>query len=312
MMRYIGRWRDRVDNEIMNHLSGDVPAVWERGKEYFLRGGKRIRPALVMLGAKEAGGSEETVIRLAAAVEILHTFTLIHDDIEDNSDLRRGDECLHIEHGIPLAINAGDLLFAKSFELASSYGPLIAERFAKTVCSIAEGQDQDISWSRGDYLPDEKEYVAMIERKAGVLIGFSLEAGYTAVTGKENIPIRDYGIAIGAAFQIIDDILGVAGNLKKTGKDIDKDILERKKSLPIIKAIELHPKGRELEQIFLKENKTDSDIKFIRASIQESGSIDYCKKLVKNIINGAGDPFKNKEVGGMLKSFSQFVIEREF
>ena len=311
-MKYIGRWRERIDNEIMGHLSGDVPAVWERGKEYFLRGGKRIRPVLVMLGAKEAGGSEEKVIRLAAAVEILHTFTLIHDDIEDNSDIRRGNECLHVEHGIPLAINAGDLLFAKSFELASSYGPLIAERFAKTVCSIAEGQDQDISWSQGDYMPDEDEYLSMVRRKAGVLIGFSLEAGHMSIIGKENIPIRDYGVAVGAAFQIIDDILGVAGNLQKTGKDVDKDILERKKSLPIIKAIELHPKGRELEQTFLKENKTDSDVKFIRKSIQESGAIEYCKKLVGDIISNAGAPFKNKEVGEVLKSFSQFVIEREF
>ena len=312
MMKYAGRWRERIDREIMGHLSGEVPAVWERGKEYFLRGGKRIRPALVLLGAKEAGGSEERVIRLAAAVEILHTFTLIHDDIEDNSDLRRGDDCLHVEHGIPLAINAGDLLFAKSFELASSYGPLVAERFAKTVCSIAEGQDQDISWSQGGYIPSEEEYIAMVERKAGVLIGFSLEAGYLAVSGKECLPIRNYGTAIGAAFQIIDDILGVAGDLKKTGKDVDKDILERKKSLPVIKAIELHPSGRELEQRFLKEDKTEEDVKFIRTAISESGAIEYCRKVVKTIISDAGAPFKNQEVGEMLKSFSRFVGEREF
>ncbi|MBR9689430.1 MAG: polyprenyl synthetase family protein, partial [Candidatus Altiarchaeota archaeon] len=241
MMKFVKKWKPEVDKEIMKSLVGTVPEVWERSKDYFLRGGKRLRPALVLLGAKEAGGTETKSLRVAAAIEIMHTFTLIHDDIEDSSEFRRGDRCLHKQYGIPLAINTGDALFAKSFQLFTEESQELANEFAKTMCTIVEGQELDISWSKENRIPTEAEYISMVEKKTSELIGFSLEAGYMSASGKRSPKLREYGKRLGVAFQIIDDILGVAGNPDKTGKDVDKDIGERKKSLPIIHAIENHP-----------------------------------------------------------------------
>ena len=310
MKDYIGKLKPVIDEEIFRNLGGEVPGVWDRGKDFLLRGGKRIRPALVLLGMKEAGGREEKILSLAAAVEILHNFTLIHDDIEDNSELRRGKPCMHIETGIPLAINTGDLLFAKAFELAAMYGPFVSKRFAETVCGIAEGQEQDISWSSGDYIPTEEEYMGMILRKTGQLIGFALESGYMVERGETNESFRKYGLAMGAAFQIIDDVLGIAGERGKTGKDVDKDILESKRSLPVIKALEA-PGSGEFRERFLKSEKTGEDVEFIRKFVGESGSLDYCRKKAREILEGAGMPFRDKDVKEKLGALSKFILERE-
>jgi len=314
---YVKKWKPTIDAAIMGSFEpwrkDGLLELHEWAKSYFLAGGKRLRPALVLLGAKEAGGHEEDVVKLAAAVEILHNFTLIHDDIMDKSDYRRGKPTLYKVAGIDLAINVGDALFSKAFSLAADYGGAVAKKFADTTTIIVEGQDMDVRWShKHGWLPSEDEYVEMVRRKTSVLLGSSLELGFMAVTGKENPALNRYGEALGVAFQIIDDILGIFGDPKKMGKDADKDIQEGKRSLPILWAIKKHSEGKKMLQVLDKDTKTPEDIEWVKRVVRESGAVEYCMKRAREWVDKASYPFKDKEVEKYLEGFKMFIIEREF
>lgn len=311
-MDFANKWRNEVDKTILNFLKGDEPLLWERARNYPSRGGKRMRPALVLLGAKEAGGKEEDVMAMAAAVEIFHDFTLVHDDIEDSSELRRGKPCLHKIYGIPLANNAGDGMHIKSYILAARYGPEITKNFMETAITIIEGQEMDLRWSESDHLPSEEEYVEMIRRKTSVLLGFSMEAGYQIVTGKKNPKLREHAESLGVAFQIIDDILGAAGNADKTGKDVDKDIEEGKKNLPMLYAIKNHRDGNKVLELLNKKKRDRDEIDLIKRVIKESGALEYCRAEAQRWIDRAGYEFRNEEVRVHMEKFKKFLASREF
>ena len=312
MIDFAKEWKAEIDKTVLDFMAGDEPNLWKRARDYPSRGGKRMRPALVLLGAKEAGGNEKDVLKLAAAVEIFHDFTLIHDDIEDSSDFRRGKPCLHRIHGIPLANNTGDGLHIKAYMLAAEYGHEVLKNFLQTAITIVEGQEMDLRWSESDYLPAEDEYVEMTRRKTSVLLGFSIESGYQAVTGKRNPELRNYAESLGVAFQIIDDILGAAGDTSKTGKDADKDIEEGKKNLPMIYAVKNHKDGPRVLELLNKNKRSREEIDFIKAAIKESGALGYCKAEARKWIDRAVYDFKNEEVKGHLEKFKKFLAEREF
>ncbi|MBR9680616.1 MAG: polyprenyl synthetase family protein [Candidatus Altiarchaeota archaeon] len=312
MIDFLDQYKTQVDNEIKVAFSSKQKELMSRCQDYVERGGKRIRPLLVFLGALEGEGKPEDVLKVAASIEIMHNFTLVHDDIEDKSDFRRGSPALHKTHGIPLAINTGDAMFAKSFELISSVSQKLANEFAKTMWEIASGQDLDISWSESSKIPSESDYILMVSKKTGELIGFSLESGYTAVSGESNPKLKKLGINLGIAFQIIDDVLGVIGDKKTTGKDTDKDIIEGKRSLPIIKAIELSPNGDKIKKIILKKEKTSEDIALVRREVKASGAVDYCFELAKQIIKNQNYDFKNKQVEVAVNQLKEFFVNRKY
>jgi geranylgeranyl diphosphate synthase type I len=313
---YVGKWKPRVDGAIMSELArweAELPELHGWAQAYFRAGGKRIRPALVLLGAKEAGGREEDALELAAAVEMLHNFTLIHDDIEDRSDYRRGEPTLYKAIGTELAINVGDGIYSRSFSLAAGYGPEVVRAFADTGTTIMEGQDMDIRWSRKrDWVPSEDEYIEMVRRKTSVLVGSSLELGFMAASGRRNREIYGYGEALGVAFQITDDLLGIFGDPKKTGKDADKDIAEGKRSLPIIYAVRNHEEGKGLLKLLDKPKKSAEDVARMKRLVRDSGAVGYCTGLAREWTGRATYGFKVPEVREYLEGFKEFIIEREF
>ncbi len=294
---YLRRWKPLIDRKIFDSLGSG--ALWERAGEYPARGGKRLRPVMVLLGAREEG-SEEGALGLAAAVELVHNFTLIHDDIEDSSRLRRGKPCLHIEHGVPLAINAGDALFASAFRLAAPYGKEVVEFLARTVERVAEGQDMDLRWVREDYWPDEKEYFEMVEKKTGELMGASLYLGALS-KGVERRDLYEFGKRLGVAFQLRDDLLNLVGDEGKMGKDWGSDITEGKRTLMAIKS--LSPELRGLMGTGRKEG--------IRRAIElmEQG-IEYAERAARKLVDipvSARDP----TVRAVLEELKGLVVERE-
>ncbi|GAB4487643.1 MAG: polyprenyl synthetase family protein [Anaerolineales bacterium] len=205
--------------------------------------GKRIRPLLLLLCAAGSGGDWQKALPAAAAVELLHNFSLVHDDIEDHSDKRRGRATLWARWGVPHAINAGDALFVLSDlaldDLAQNFPAQSALTAAnllhQTNLRLTAGQFQDMSYETRSDL-NEDDYWPMISGKTAALIAACCEIG--AVLAEADAPTRaayrDFGEALGLAFQVQDDILGIWGDEALTGKSAASDLLEGKKSLPVL------------------------------------------------------------------------------
>jgi geranylgeranyl diphosphate synthase, type I len=202
--------------------------------------GKRIRPFLVLLTASACGGQWTHALPAAAAVELLHNFSLMHDDIEDNSDLRRGRSTVWKLWGIPLTINAGDALFTlANLSIFDIRDPAICTQAARilleTGLHLTQGQHLDISYENEQYL-SEADYWPMIRGKTAALLGACTELG--ALTGGADSQNREYyrlfGTYLGLAFQVYDDYLGIWGEPAMTGKSVAIDLVSGKKSLPVL------------------------------------------------------------------------------
>jgi geranylgeranyl diphosphate synthase type I len=214
---------------------------WDEPRE---AGGKRVRSLLALLTSAAAGGEWTQAVPAAAAIELIHNFSLLHDDIEDRSEYRRGRRTVWVEWGVPQAINTGDALFALSY-LATS--PLAGSGIRPEVYQAARGvldracleltrgQHQDIAFETRDSVrPDE--YEAMIEAKTGTLLAAAAEVGALLGGADEacRSAFREFGRRLGLAFQVQDDLLGVWGSSEETGKATGDDLRARKKSFPIV------------------------------------------------------------------------------
>lgn len=250
--------------------------------------GKRLRPVLCLLAAEAAGGDFRPALPPAAAVELLHNFTLIHDDIEDASDQRRHRPTVWKLWGVPQAINAGDGMFALSYlALMRSAGTDTApERLLSMLASleqailrICEGQFLDISFEdRLDVSTDE--YFVMIERKTATLIEASMCLGATAVNATPDVvtSLAEAGRFLGMAFQVKDDELGIWGDEAVTGKPTAGDIYQKKKSLPIVYALERATgESRErLTAIYGVDTVSEDQAETVLSILDDLGARSYC------------------------------------
>ncbi|MFZ9068529.1 MAG: polyprenyl synthetase family protein, partial [bacterium] len=221
-------------------------------KDYPLRGGKRFRPALLLLCAEWFGASYEDALPSAVALELFHNFALIHDDIEDSSLFRRGKPTLHQLHGIPLAINAGDSLFGMVYEILMTNRERFGDQKALDIISLFnqvfratfEGQAYDIGWVANNHFPTREEYFEMIRRKTGIYSGKGpCQLGALIADAPSDIfeKVGDFGEALGIGFQIRDDLLNLeedAGESKEYGKERGGDIREGKRTLITIHMLE--------------------------------------------------------------------------
>ncbi len=216
---------------------------WEGEKSGPEAQGKKIRPLLVMLTCGALGGSPDAALPAAAAVELMHNFSLIHDDIEDNSDLRHGRLTVWKKWGVPQAINAGDLMFTLAFQAmtrledsVSPAGALEGLRLLQTACiRLTQGQYQDISFEDRQTITLE-EYWKMVGGKTAALLACATELGAIAAQADQQAraAMRSYGNALGLAFQAWDDWLGIWGDSALTGKSNESDLVSGKKSLPVV------------------------------------------------------------------------------
>lgn len=229
MAHYHLGWRDEGLHE------ADAPA------------GKQVRPRLALLGARVVGGDAARAVPVAAALQLVHDFTLVHDDIQDRSDLRRGRRTVWTLWGEAQGINVGDAMFAMAHRaLARSVAAgvpaeqvvTMLDDFDATVLRICEGQFLDLSFEERLDL-DEREYLGMIERKTATLLAASLRLGALAGGGSPETvkTLGELGLALGMAFQIEDDVLGIWGDEAVTGKPAAADLYRRKKSLPVVYAL---------------------------------------------------------------------------
>jgi geranylgeranyl diphosphate synthase type II len=232
-----------LDYLLSNPLQGSPSNLYEPMNYIMNLGGKRVRPVLCLLGAESCGGSVIDALPVAHAMEIFHNFSLVHDDIMDRADQRRGLDTVHKKWNEPTAILAGDNLLVKAYESIMAYGgpnrDFILTLFSRTATEVCEGQQDDMDFAERNEV-SEADYLHMIQNKTAVLLGCSLAAGALTANADKVIVDRLYqfAIAVGMSFQLMDDYLDAFGTSNNVGKVIGGDIIEGKKTWLYIKSQE--------------------------------------------------------------------------
>lgn len=248
------------------------------------KAGKQIRPLLLLLTCHAAGGNWHQAVPAAAAIELLHNFSLIHDDIEDNSPTRRGRKTLWHIWGIPLAINTGDAMFAVAHlalnrlierQVAPHLVVTALRRFDETCLQLTQGQHADMSFENRHQV-SVAEYLAMITGKTSVLLALCTELGATiANCDQETVNhYGQFGLNLGLAFQVLDDVLGIWGDEAVIGKSATSDIETRKKTLPVLYGLAQNPT---LAQLYNQNEQTENFVSQAVALLNECGAQEFAQ-----------------------------------
>ena len=279
-----------IDVEIKKSLGTVDPEELQKSTQHLIKaGGKKIRPSLVVLSSEAVGGTAEVAIKTAAAVELIHTFSLIHDDIMDKDEMRRGEPSVHVLWGESMAILAGDTLFSKAFEtvLETPVNSISYERVLnalKTVVDscikICEGQASDMCFE-GNFEVNEDEYMNMIYKKTGALIAAATRSGAIMGGGnpEEVETLTEYGRLIGLAFQIQDDYLDVVSEEENLGKPVGSDIVEGKMTLMVVHALSNASNKDKEELISILKDGEDTDVERAIELFEKYGSINYARDI---------------------------------
>ncbi|MAI42922.1 MAG: octaprenyl diphosphate synthase [Gammaproteobacteria bacterium] len=266
-----------VDQLISQSFTSDIPLVEQVARYLITAGGKRLRPLLVLLCAKACGYKGEDHIKLAVIIEFLHTAMLLHDDVVDASDLRRGRKTVNAQWGNPASVLVGDFLHSRAFEMMVDIGDLnIMEILSHATNTIAEGEVQQLANLRNLGLT-EQTYLEVIWRKTAML--FQAASHTAAVLAGANkateTAMKNYGLHLGLAFQLIDDLLDYEGNSENLGKNIGDDLAEGKVTLPLIIAMK---NGNKNQTSVIREAIKSGGIENLSAIlgiVNDSGGITY-------------------------------------
>ncbi len=329
LLAYANSLAGKIDAIINDVVRGDERSLYDASMHLIRAGGKRLRPLLVVLSARIFGLGEELALYPAASVEILHNFTLIHDDIMDRDEFRRGVPTVHKVYGEAMAILAGDLLFAKSYEALlklADYG-IPSDRLIKALkeltwaaITVAEGQALDMEFERRTDVTID-EYLRMVFKKTAALFKASAYIGAVIAGADEGSleRISNFAKYIGIAFQIRDDELGLVGDEKVLGKPIYSDLREGKKTLPVIYA--LNNTSEQSKKFILNvlgnRNACVDDLRRAAELIIESGALEYSNKVAEEFLSkglALIEDIKTNDIKAkeMIKDFALFLTRRYY
>ena len=330
VLKYLEERARMVEREIDRWVPRELePEVLARATRHLLEaGGKRLRPCLALTACEAVGGKSEDAIEAAAALELLHNFTLIHDDIMDQDAFRRNVRTVHVLWGVPVAVISGDALFAKVFEAVSANakrlgleGARVVELFdtlSKASFEICRGQVLDMLFERRADV-SEAEYMHMISGKTGALLEASTKVGALLGKGepKQVRALAEYGGLIGLAFQMQDDVLGVTGDQEKFGKPIGSDVREGKRTLIVIRT--LATASQEDKSTLLralgKHDASEAELKAAIDVLKRTGAIDYVTERARGLVAQAKSKLKvlpDSKAREVLSELADFIIKREF
>ena len=334
------RVKSRVDRLILTELlpeSSDIREVdllYRMMRDYPSRQAKGMRPFLCVTACKAAGGAEEDALLTAACIELFQNWILIHDDIEDGSELRRGEPSLHRKYSEGLALNAGDALHARTWEallknkerLGLPRTFAVMEEFSRMVNETTEGQHMELGWvasRRWDI--GEKDYYEMCTKKTSwytVASPCRLGAIVAGEGGRVLEGLRDFGVRLGIAFQIQDDSLNLVGDQRKYGKAKSDDILEGKRTLIILHLLgeASDPERQKVVSIMneKREDKSEDDVAYVMSLIDRYDAIGFARKRANELMKEAVATLKRIDWKGdrvaaeTLTSFARFAVEREW
>jgi octaprenyl-diphosphate synthase len=308
---------DGVDALILDRMQSPVSVIPLLAEHIIAAGGKRLRPLLTVGAARLAGGRGGAALKLAAAVEFIHTATLLHDDVVDSSQLRRGKVAAHLIWGAPSSVLVGDFLFARAFELMVETGSLRAlDILARASSIIAEGEVLQLTRAH-DLNLGQDTYLEIIRAKTAELFAASAEAGAVAAGASEArvMALRDYGENLGLAFQLTDDALDYSGAADTLGKNAGDDFREGKATLPLLLAI-ARSGPREAafwERAIGRLEQTEADFRRARELILGSGALQATLDLASDYADAAKaalGAFADNEWRRSLESLADFAVAR--
>ena len=311
---------DQVNQRIKYKLASEINLIHKITNYHLKSGGKKIRPLLTLGSAKLCGYTEgDRDVNLAACVELIHNATLLHDDVIDNSDLRRGIKTPNVIWGNQSSILVGDYLLSRCFEMMVEDGSQeVLKLLSSTSSKIAQGEVSQLEYkSEIDVL--EETYFKIINSKTAALFAAATRVGacITNKNRKEKDALESYGRNLGLAFQIADDALDYYSTNKIFGKEIGKDFYEGKVTLP---AIFLHQKANLSERIFLekifkKKNRSEKEFIQMQNLIKKYDSISDCFKRAEHFVNisyNALNTFNPSKEKSILQNLTSFSLERSF
>ena len=310
--------REVIDKAIENYLYEKEPETLYRAVKHLpSAGGKRLRPIIACLACEAVGGNVMDALPFGVALEIIHTFTLVHDDIMDRDEERRGKPSVHALFGDATAILAGDALFAKAFEIASytrddHVAKTILRNLAIMSKEICEGQQMDIAYAENDSI-DEQQFMEVITKKTAKMFEHAAAGGALIGGGSEEQQeaLREYGRNLGIAFQIWDDCLDVIG--EDIGKPVGSDIREGKKTLLYLHAY-THADDREWLKCYGNPEASDEDIRKVVHLFEKVGSVAYAKEKAQGMAAAAKERLAavpDGEAKDILMEMADFAVKRE-
>lgn len=272
---------DLVERNLRSIARSSVPLISEIGRYLFQKSGKRIRPALVLLCSRVFGGRASERILLASLVELVHTSSLIHDDIIDNAGTRRGKPALHTKWGPNVTVLLGDHLYIKSISLSlRSRLPRVTSVLAEASVRMIEGEIKEYG-SNGDLGLKEKDYLDIIGRKTAALFSASCRLGgiLGRAGGREERALAAYGMNLGLCFQMVDDILDYAGDMNLLGKPVLGDLAEGRITLPLIYALSGDGAGRDARvRNLIRDGRGELRARQeVAALVRSRGGLDYAR-----------------------------------
>ncbi|MBF0529856.1 MAG: polyprenyl synthetase family protein [Deltaproteobacteria bacterium] len=306
-----------INQRIELHLKTDVPFVAEVCRHILLSGGKRLRPALFVLATHLCGGLEIREMEFSLAFEFLHAATLLHDDVVDNANIRRGKAAAHTVYGNPGVILVGDFLFAKALAISTMTGRLVfTDVMAETVARMTEGEVMQLLKSR-DAGITEDEYIQVIHRKTGMLIESCCYLGAILADGQDwqTHGLRQFGRHIGLAFQIIDDTLDYQITSSEFGKPVGHDLDEGKITLPLIRALSQASSQdkTELIELIAQEHRTPDDFNRVRQLIDKYHGLEQAvERAAQEVADGrdALRDFPESQDKKDLLDLADYIITR--
>jgi len=269
-----------VDQLIINELSSDVVLINQMGHYIVGSGGKRLRPMLLLLAAKALGSASENHLLMAAVIEFIHTATLLHDDVVDDSDLRRGKESANAVWGNAASVLVGDYLYSSAFEMMVRTGNMrVMEILSKTTTAIAEGEVLQLLNCNNPETTEQK-YLEVIARKTAILFSAAtkLAAVISGASAEVEQGLAQYGQHLGIAFQLIDDALDYKASKDELGKNLGDDLAEGKPTLPLIYAIQNSSESEAKTVIDAIKNGNRNAFNEVYAIVQSTKAIDYTER----------------------------------
>jgi len=307
---------NEFDKKLNDFLRGDSPLIASIARHLLRAKGKRIRPAFLFLSSRASDNFTPYSVEASLSIELIHTATLLHDDVVDESELRRGQNTVNKQWTNLISVLMGDYLFAKAFRImVESHSIELMQAISRATERVSVGELRQIE-ETGNYDLSEEEYVTIIADKTASLFSVSCETA--PILGKRDNPTRErfaeFGEKVGIAFQIADDLLDFVGDMEQTGKEPGNDVLTGKVTLPLIYAFKKSGKNVRREMIsLLGNNHQKNSFEKIYQFVDETGGIDYAYKRAGQLssqgLNAIAD-LRQSEFQQSLNNMVQYTIKR--